>query len=138
MGIAVVASVAACSSPSPLPPQPAGSLPPLTAHVTLDGQDMGTTHNVSCTQVGWAHTFTTGDQNSGTTTVVNTGDQISAQSVQIRNLDGFTGGVSAGTFGDAEARVAGNTFIVTGTAFGFNADKPTNRVNPQFAIKVNC
>lgn len=137
-GTAAVAGVAACSSTQPLPPEPPGSLPPVTAHVTLDGRDIGTTHNVSCTQVGWAHTFTTGDTTSGTTAVVNTGDEVTAQSVQIRNLDGFSGGFAAGNFGDAQAKVAGNTFIITGTVLGFTVDRPSNRIPQQFAIKVNC
>lgn len=133
-----VAGLAACSSPPPLPPQPPGSLPPVTAHITVDGRDAGTTHDVSCTQVGWAHTFDTGDKDSGATAVVETGDQIKAQSVEIRNLNGFSGSFSAGTVGNADANVLGETFTVTGTALGYAADKPTQRVPQQFTIKVNC
>lgn len=138
MAAGAAAVAAACSSPPPLPPPPPGSLPPLTAHVTFNGQDRGTTHNVSCNQTGWAHTFNIGDDNSATTAVVSTGDQVTAQSVQFRNLDGFTGGFSAGNFGNGAATVDGNNFVITGTALGFTADKPTNRIPQQFAIRVNC
>ncbi|HME49256.1 lipoprotein LpqH [Mycobacterium sp.] len=133
-----VAGLTACSSPPSLPPQPPGALPPRTAHVTIDGQDAGTTHDVSCTQVGWSNTFSTGDKDSGTTAVVNTGDQITAESVQIRNLNGFTGSFTAGTYGNAEATVAGQTFTITGTALGYTPDKPTNQVPQHFTIKVSC
>jgi len=110
----------------------------VTAHVTIGGQDAGTTHNVWCTQVGWSNTFEIGDKNSGTTAVVDTGDQVKATSVEIRNIGGFTGSFSAGTYGNAQAGVAGQTFTITGTAVGYMADKPTNRVPQQFTIKVNC
>lgn len=133
-----VAGVAACSSPPPLPPQPPGSLPPVTAHVIVNGYDAGTTHDVSCNQTGWALTFNTGDNNAGTTTVVDTGDQIQPTLVQIRDVDGFTGTFSAGTIGNAQAEVAGQTFTITGTALGYNADKPTHQIPQQFTIKVNC
>jgi lipoprotein LpqH len=134
----VVAGLAACSSPPPLPPQPPGALPPLTAHVTVAGQDAGTTHDVWCTQVGWSNTFETGDKTSGTTVVIDTGDQVKAQSVDIRNIAGFTGSFSTGLFGDAHASIAGHTFMVTGTALGHMADQPQRRVPQQFTIKVNC
>lgn len=110
----------------------------MTAHVTVAGQDQGTTHNVSCTQVGWSHTFDIGDKASGTTVVVDTGNQVTPRSVEIRNIAGFSGSYSAGTFGNAQAAVTGHTFIVTGTALGFMADQPRNRVPQQFTIKVNC
>jgi lipoprotein LpqH len=133
-----VAGLAACSSPPPLPPQPPGALPPVTAHVTINGQEAGTTHNVSCNQTGWSHSFTTGDNASGTTAVVDTGDKVTARSVQIRNLNGFTGSFSAGTYGNADATISGQTFTITGTALGYLADNPTNRVPQHFTIKVNC
>jgi ipoprotein LpqH len=133
-----VGGLAACSSPPPLPPQPPGALPPVTAHITIDGQDAGTTHSVSCTQVGWSNTFDTGNGDSGTTAVVDTGDQVTAESVQIRNVNGFSGSFSAGTYGNADASIAGQTFTITGTALGYMADKPTNRIPQHFTIKVNC
>jgi ipoprotein LpqH len=133
-----VAGLAACSSPPPLPPQPAGALPPLTAHVTIGGHDAGTTHNVSCSQTGWSNTFDIGNKDSGTTAVVDTGDQVKATLVQIRNVGGFTGSFSSGTYGNANASVAGQTFTISGTALGVMADRPTNRIPQQFMIKVNC
>jgi lipoprotein LpqH len=133
-----VTAVAACSSTPPLPPPPPGSLPPVTAHVAVQGQDAGTTHQVSCTQVGWSHTFDTGDKSSGTTAVVDTGDEVKARMVEIRNVNGFSGTFAQGTLGNANARVAGDTFTITGTALGYTADKPRNQIPQQFTIKVNC
>jgi hypothetical protein len=82
--------------------------------------------------------FDIGDKDSGTTVVVDTGDQVKAQSVQIRNINGFSGGFSAGTYGNADASIAGQTFVITGTALGYMADKPTSRIPQHFTIKVNC
>ncbi len=110
----------------------------MTAHVTIEGQDAGTTHDVSCTQVGWSNTFDTGDKDSGVTAVVDTGDKVKATMVQIRNLNGFTGSFSAGTLGTADATVAGQTFTITGTALGYMTDKSAAQVPAHFMIKVNC
>jgi lipoprotein LpqH len=93
---------------------------------------------VSCTQVGWSHTFDIGDKSSGTTAVVDTGDEVKARMVEIRNVNGFSGTFAQGTLGNANARVAGDTFTITGTALGYTADKPRNQVPQQFTIKVNC
>jgi ipoprotein LpqH len=110
----------------------------MTAQMTVNGQAAGTTHAVSCTQDGWLHTIKTGDQNSGTTVVVNTGDTISAQSVIITNVGGFSGTFLANQIGKAEASMIGTTFRVNGTAEGSPSADANKRATANFDIKANC
>jgi ipoprotein LpqH len=136
----VVAGIAGCSSQQATP-QPPGSLPPLTAHVSINGKDAGTTHTVNCSQVDRYMTIDTGTKDGGATAVVesvDSGSKISAQSVQIRNLGGFTGSYWTGVVGDANAGIAGTTYTITGTADGFNSDAPDKRVTGTFQIKAAC
>jgi ipoprotein LpqH len=136
----LVAGIAGCSSQQTTP-QPPGSLPPLTAHVTINGKDAGTTHTLNCSQVDRYMTIATGNKDGGATAVVqsiDSGSKISAQSVQIRNLGGFTGSFWTGLVGDANATITGTTYTITGTADGFNSDAPDKRVTGTFQIKAAC
>jgi ipoprotein LpqH len=138
--LAVVAGVGGCSSSSP-PPQPAGSLPVNTAHITVNGQSAGTTRTVTCTQVDQYMNIDTGDKNTGVSAVVQSvegGFKLAAKSVQIRNLGGFNGDFVDGIVGNGDASVTGNTYTISGTADGFNADKPNTRTTATFQIKAAC
>ena len=138
IAVAAIAGVAGCSSTPPSSHQPPGSLPPTTAQVTLNGQSALTTHHIECTQDGWMHTFKTGDDKSGVTVVVNTGDTVSAKSVVITNVGDFTGSVYENKIGKAEATVTGTTFRVNGTAEGATNANPNQPATANFDIKVNC
>jgi ipoprotein LpqH len=139
--LVVVAGIAGCSSPPPPPPQPPGSLPPSTAHVSVNGTDAGTTHAIHCSQDDHYMTIDTGDKTAGVTAVVQSvegGFKLAAKSVQIRNLGGFTGSYWDGLVGNAEASVAGNTYTITGTVDGFVSDHPDKRTTGTFQIRANC
>jgi hypothetical protein len=135
---AAVATVAACSSAPPTSHQPPGALPPTTAQVTVNGQSEGTTHHVACTQDGWMHTIKTGDDKSGVTVVVDTGDAVRAQSVVITNVGEFTGSAYDEKIGKVEATIIGNTFRVNGTAEGATNAEPNQPITASFDIKANC
>jgi lipoprotein LpqH len=130
--------IAGCSSEPANSPQPPGALPPTTAQVTVNGQAAGTTHAVSCTQDGWMHTLKTGDEKSGVTVVVDTGDKVSAKSVVITNVGGFSGMFMVNQIGKAEASIIGTTFRVNGTAEGSPTADPNKRATASFDIKANC
>lgn len=143
VGTAVVALasgvIAGCSSdPAPAPPLP-GTLAAGTAKVAINGTEMGATQAVRCTVVGPVTTINTGDDAAGLTAVVASADKLTASSVSIRNLSGFTGSYNQG-LGDANAKVGltGRTFDISGTAQGFLANNPSFRVPGTFAIKVSC
>jgi ipoprotein LpqH len=131
-------SVASCSSGPTNTPIPPGGLPPVTAQMTVNGQAAGTTHSVSCTQDGWMHTIKTGDEKSGTRIVINTGETVSAQSVEITNVGGFSGNFIANQIGKAEASVIGTTFRVNGTAQGSPSADSNKKATATFDIKANC
>ena len=137
----VVAGVAGCSSPPSLSPRPPGSLPPLTAHLTINGEDAGTTQSVECSQVQHYMTVKTGDESQGVIAVVQSvdnGARLVASSVQINNVGGFTGGYWQNLVGDATASMAGQTYTVTGTADGFDTNRPDKRTTGTFTIKAAC
>jgi lipoprotein LpqH len=136
--LCAIGGIAGCSSAPTTSPQPPGSLPPATAEVTVNGQSAGTTRAVQCTQDGWMHTITTGDDKSGAKVVVNTGDKVNATSVQIRNIGDFTGSVLENNIGKAQASMIGNTFRVTGTAQGSTAQNPNQVTTADFEVKANC
>ena len=131
-------AVAGCSSgPPDYQPAP-GTLVAGTAHVTVNGQDAGTTEAVQCSATGTLTTIATGDQASGVTTMVSNRDGLTAESVAIRNLGGFTGSYNAGLGGSAKVTMTGRTYDITGTADGFDTANPSFRASGTFAIKVSC
>ena len=136
--LAALGVVAGCSSPPPpVEPQP-GTLVVGTAAVTVNDVDTGSTDAVACSTAGALTTITTGDAASGVTAVVSNEDALTAESVSINNLGGFTGSYNAGLGGEATVTMTGRTYAITGNAQGFATDKPSFRANGTFAIKVAC
>jgi hypothetical protein len=133
----MVGAVAGCSSPPPVKPQP-GTLVIGTAEVTVNDANAGSTNAVACTAAGPLTTITTGDAQSGVTALVSNKGELTAESVSINNLGGFTGSYNAGLGGEATVTMTGRTYAITGTADGFATDNPSFRANGTFAIKVAC
>lgn len=133
----VAGSVAACSSP-PESNRPPGSLVAGTAEVIVNDQNLGKVDAVNCTPAGDTMTIITGDQNSGTTTLVSNADKQSVKAVTIRNLGGFTGSYTEDLAGNATVTMTGGTYAITGNADGFKTDAPSYRANGTFTIKVAC
>jgi ipoprotein LpqH len=139
VGTAVLAAgIAGCSSEPPAAPQPPGSLPPNTAHITVNGKDAGTITNLRCRQTSKIYTIETGNPQAGANAMIEFGDKVTAQSVEIRNLAGFTGSYWEGTVGNGEATMLGNTYKITGTAVGSNTDKPNAQISVPYEIRANC
>jgi hypothetical protein len=134
---ATVLALAGCSSEPEYRPAP-GALVAGTAHVTVNGQDAGTTETVQCNTTEWLTTITTGDQASGLTVMLSSKDELAAESVSINNLGGFTGSYVAGLGGTATVTMTSRTYDISGTADGFATDSPSFRASGTFAIKVSC
>lgn len=136
---AAAATCSACSSEPEAAPLPEGALPAGTAHISIDGRDGGTTHQVQCSPMGFQTAITTGNDSSGVTALVSGGDDLVAESVGIRDLAGFTGNYNAG-LGEpaAEVSMAGPTFIITGTATGFRTDAASFTTDEKFTLRVSC
>jgi ipoprotein LpqH len=136
---AAMLAVAGCSSAPPEEYQPPpGALVAGTAQVTINGQDVGTTEAVQCDSTGSLTTITTGDQASGVMAMVSNKNELTAESVGINNLGGFTGSYNAGLGGTANVTMTDRTYDITGTADGFDTAKPSFRTTGTFAIKVSC
>jgi ipoprotein LpqH len=132
------AVVGGCSSSPPSSQQPPGSLPPNTAHVTVNGVDAGNMTNLECRQTVKLYSIKTGNADAGLSATIEFGDKITAQSVEIRNLAGFSGSYWAGTVGKGEATMLGNTYKITGTAVGSTTEKPNAEISVPYEIKANC
>jgi hypothetical protein len=127
----LVAGLAGCSSPP-------AALGGTTAKVTIDGKDTGNPHNVRCSQTGWAWTIETPDKTKGFTAVLDTGDTVSAKSVDFHDFGGFTGSYWADKIGKAEVSGVGGKYTITGSADGSYTDNPSNAVTTTFRIEASC
>jgi ipoprotein LpqH len=135
----VIGGIAGCSSaPAPAPAMP-GTLAAGTAKVTINDQDAGTTQAVQCLPTGDLTTITTGDDASGVTAVVSSAKKLSASTVEIRNVGGFTGSYNDGLDTPAaRIKLTERTYDISGTAQGFTAANPSARVPGAFTIQVSC
>ncbi|WP_197518547.1 lipoprotein LpqH [Mycobacterium sp. ACS1612] len=130
--------VAGCSSSPPDYKPGPGMLVAGTAQMTVNGQNIGTTEAVNCTPAGSLTTITTGDQTSGTTTLISNKDALTTEAVSINNVGGFTGSYNRGLGGETKVTMTGRTYDITGTADGFDVANPSYRTSGTFAIKVAC
>ena len=132
------ALVAACSSPPEPEPLPPGALVAGTAQVTVNGNDLGQFHAVQCSPAGDLLTISTGNDQQGSTAIVSNADGLTAKSVAIRDLGGFTGSFNEGLGGNATVSLDGATYTITGSADGFDTDNPSFRSTGTFTIKAAC
>lgn len=137
-GAATALALAGCASGPPEYQPGPGMLVAGTAQVTVNGQNAGTTDAVQCDSTGTLTTITTGDEASGVIAMVSNKDQLTAESVAIRDLGGFTGSYNAGFSDTAKVTMAGRTYDISGTADGFDTDSPSFRKSGTFSIKVSC
>jgi lipoprotein LpqH len=131
-------AIAGCSSEPPEYKPAPGALVAGTAQVTVNGQNTGTTAAVQCSSTGYLTTIDTGDQASGVTAMISNKEELTAESVAINNLGGFTGSYNAGLGGTATVTMTDRTYDITGTADGFDTAKPSFRASGTFSIKVSC
>jgi ipoprotein LpqH len=131
---AVVFAVAVLGACTPRPQSPQSG----TASVTVNGND-AQFHIVKCTQVQWYRTIDIGGDFAGATVAVDENKEpATAESVRIRNLGGFTGMYSQGGAGEANTSLSGGKFTITGTANGYQVDKPSEPATANFKIIVTC
>jgi hypothetical protein len=127
----VVASLAACTARSQT--QLAS-----TAQVTINGTDTGN-HVVKCWQQEWYRTIAIGgDFAKATVAIDERQEPLTATSVRIQNLGGFTGMYAKNDGGDATMSFSGDKFTITGTANGFKVDKPNESASATFKIIATC
>lgn len=127
-----VVSLAACATQ---PPAPSAS----TASVTVDGKEKKF-NQVKCTQVEWLRTIDIGGDFSGAKVLLDgRHEPVTAQSVRIQNVGGFTGMYSQGDGSDAaQTSFSGGKFKISGTAHGSKADKPNEPETATFKVAGTC
>jgi hypothetical protein len=135
--VSVACGLAGCSDPAPAA-RPAGGLPAGTAEVSIGGAGKGRTNAVNCSTTGVLTTISTGDENSGTTSSIDSTDGLAVQFTEITNVDGFTGSYWADLGPAAEVEMTGGTYLMTGSATGFRIDNPSARTTETFSIRVTC
>jgi hypothetical protein len=113
-------------------------LPPETAQVTINDHALPETHAVNCVPMGSLTTVTTGDTAAGTRVFVSNESALTAKTVNISNLGGFTGSYAEHLQGAAEVTLHGYTYTIRGRAEGFNTDNPSLRATNTFTIRVAC
>ncbi|KKC06887.1 lipoprotein LpqH [Mycobacterium nebraskense] len=135
--VLITASVGACASPPRAAPPP-GTLPPGTAQVTINDDALPETHAVKCVTMGSLTAVTTGDTAAGTKTFVSNESALTAKSVNVSDLGGFTGSYAEDLQGTADVALQGYTYTIRGRAEGFDTGNPSLRTIGTFTIKVAC
>lgn len=82
--------------------------------------------------------ITTGDNASGVNAVVSNQDSLTAKTVNITDLGGFTGSYTRGLDGTADVIMNGYTYTIRGSAQGFDIKNPSVRTAGTFTMKVAC
>ncbi|MBS4728620.1 lipoprotein LpqH [Mycobacterium sp. SM1] len=137
--VLVIGGAVGCSSTQVSPKQPKpGTLPPGTAALTMNDKDLGLTDSVQCTPDEWLTTIRTSHEASGVTVMVSNAQQLTAEFVRIRNVNGFTGSYDRDLQGKAAVTMTGATYTITGAAMGFNNAKPSELTTETFTIRVSC
>jgi len=131
---AVVLAVAVLGACTPRPQTPLGG----TASVTVNSNE-AKFQIVKCTQVEWYRKIEIGGDFAGATVAVDArAEPVTVKSVRIRNLGGFTGMYSQGDGDDATTSLSSGKFTISGTAHGYQVDKPTEPATATFKILVTC
>lgn len=131
LAAASAAALTACGSQEP-------ALGTRTAQVSVNGEQTAKIP-VECSQAGWTWLISDfGEKTPGFSASVSTGDNVAAHSVEIRDLEGFTGAFWEGTVGDGKAVIDDSTITITGTAKGAFADNPTEAAEAKYEITTTC
>ncbi|WP_328514705.1 lipoprotein LpqH [Mycolicibacterium palauense] len=138
VGAVLAAAATGCSSkPAPQEPPP-GALVSGTAQITVNDTDLGPFKTVQCTPAGSLMMITTGNEASGSSAFVSNADGLVARTVSLTDLGGFTGSYNQDLQGTAEVSMTGNTYVITGTARGFDTAEPSFTTEADYTIKVGC
>lgn len=127
----LVAVAAGCASQPP-------ALGSTIAKVTINGESTGGPHAVRCSQTGWMWIIETPDQAKGFKVALDTGDNVSVQSIDFRDFGGFTGTYWRDNIGEAEVESTGGQYTITGSADGSFTNNPSNPVTATFRIEADC
>jgi lipoprotein LpqH len=134
--VLAVAGTAACSSPTGSPPP--GEIPAGTARVTINDRAFPAVNAVKCMPIRSLTTITAGNAAAGVTALVSNETGLEAKTISINDMGGFTGRYMSGLEGKADVSMTGRTYILRGTADGFDTANPSVRTSSTFAIELSC
>lgn len=106
--------------------------------MSINGRALPVVNTVKCIPIRSLTTITAGDEAQGVTAQVSSDTGLTAQTISINNMGGFTGRYASEIEGHADVSMAGRTYIFHGTADGFDAGKPSARTTKAFAIEISC
>lgn len=131
------ATAAACGSFTPAPGT-VGQHAPGAARISIEGRDAATKHAIRCHHGQFWTTVEIGDGSRGVVAVVRNSAGLTVESVQIRDVDGFTGSYWTGLGGRASATMSGPTLSVRGIADGFWHNEPSRSATAGFEVAATC
>ena len=106
--------------------------------VTIDGSETGGARPIRCYQSGWTWYIETPQKENGFTAVLETGDDVSPKSVDLRGVGDFTGSYWANHIGNAEVTGDDGKFTISGSAAGNFDQDPMTAVTANFRIEADC
>jgi ipoprotein LpqH len=130
--------LAGCSRSSPPASPAAGTLDSGSAQITLAFRSLGTTHEVACQFIQSLTHITIRNGGSHVTVYVNNTKGLTADSVSFNDVGGFTGSYQRDLQGSAEVNMVSQTYTITGSAAGFEAENPAARTTASFTVKAAC
>ena len=136
VAVLVAAGAAACSSPAASPPP--GEIPPGTARVAINDRALPAVNVVKCMPIRSLTTINAGTTEAGLTAQISNEAGLVAKTISINDMGGFTGRYMSELEGKANVSMAGQTYIMRGTADGFDTANPSVRTTRTFAIEVSC
>ncbi|MCB0949537.1 MAG: lipoprotein LpqH [Mycobacterium sp.] len=136
IGVAALGGILSLSGTGCSTPEPA--LGGTTATVTIDGSETGGARPIRCYQSGWTWYIETPQKENGFTAVLETGDDVSPKSVDLRGVGDFTGSYWANHIGNAEVTGDDGKFTISGSAAGNFDQDPMTAVTANFRIEADC
>lgn len=129
--------ISGCSSaPAAGPNVPGGALPSGTAQVIVNGTGTDRIRDVQCESIGKGLTqIIIGNAGSQTAVLVSAD---SPKGIAFHDVDGFTGSYWKDLQGSARLDMVDQTYTLSGTAAGFNAENPHARTLNDFTVRVAC
>lgn len=125
----VCVAVAGCSGQEQVEPQP--------GEVVLDGT-AHTAQSTTCGQDEWLLRIETKAGPTESRAFLRLeGETPSVDNVTFASAEGFNGSAGDGV-GSVQATVAQSTYTITGTAEGFDRDKPGQKRSADFRIEAPC
>ncbi len=134
--VVLLVTVAGCSSAPAALRLPAGALPGGTAQATVNGNGTGRLRGVQCQDLGKGVTAIN---------IASAGNRIDVlvgpdapKAVTFNEVEGFTGSYWQDLQGSARLAMVDQTYTLTGTAAGFNSERPYARTMTDFTVNVAC